>query len=210
MKDEAAGDVENKKLVIEVWKKVVQTQEHFNEICMKVRTLYATVIAVILSIYGAFLKEGANAVHMSNMTLDPIVPITLAVVLVTYLFYFVDRFWYHQLLLGAVAQGAAIENRWSKAIPEIQMGREISAKSAVDVSSRPIIAWFLGWVVTDERLETTKKLHSDAKIEAFYKPIGWVAFAMFLSSLVLGGVRIDERSVASYMWQCAKHLLSFT
>lgn len=210
MKGDSArvDDPEHRTLAIEVWKKVVQTQEHFNEICMKVRTLYATVIAVILSVYGAFLKEGGNIVHAAGVSVNPVVPIALAILLVTYLFYFVDRFWYHQLLLGSVAQGAFIEERWAKVLPEIQMGREITAKSAVDVSSRPIIAWFLGFVVTDERLKTNKKLHSDAKIEVFYKPIGWLAFIVFLSSVFLGGIRINDRALASYGFDFARSALS--
>lgn len=207
MTDAPKVSVEDKGLAIEVWKKVVQTQEHFNEICMKVRTLYATVIAVILSVYGAFLKEGGSAVHVAAVSVDPILPISLALVLVTYLFYFVDRFWYHQLLLGAVAQGAAIEKRWARALPEIQMGQEITAKSAIDVTSRPFLAWVVGLFVTDARLKAEKKLHSDAKIEVFYKPIGWLAFIVFLSSLFLGGVRIYDRALAMYGWEVARGAL---
>ena len=35
MKDEPPNDAESKELAVEVWKKVVQTQEHFNEICIR-------------------------------------------------------------------------------------------------------------------------------------------------------------------------------
>ena len=192
-------DADHRALAIEVWKKVVQTQEHFNEICMKVRTLYATVIAVILSVYGAFLKEGGTAMHVSLVAVDPIVPISLALVLVTYLFYFVDRFWYHQLLLGSVAQGAYIERRWGDIIPELRMGAQITAKSAIDISHRPLVASLARLVVSDERLKTGKKLHSDAKIEVFYKPIGLLALVVFLLSLACGGVRINDRALASYV-----------
>lgn len=180
---------EHRALAVEVWKKVVQTQEHFNEICMKVRTLYATVIAVILSVYGAFLKEGGAVMHVSRVAVDPIVPISLALVLVTYLFYFVDRYWYHQLLLGSVAQGAFIEERWGGIIPELSMGAQITAKSAIDISHRPVVASLARLVVTDVRLKTSKRLHSDAKIEVFYKPIGLLALAVFLLSFACGGVQ---------------------
>jgi hypothetical protein len=186
-------------LAIEISKKVVQTQEHFNDICMKVRTLYGTVIAVILSVYGAFLKGGGTAMHVNVVAVDPIVPISLALVLVTYLFYFVDRYWYHQLLLGSVAQGAFIEERWGTIIPELRMGAQITAKSAIDISHRPLVAALARWVVTDKRLKTNRKLHSDAKIEVFYKPIGLLAAAVFLLSLVCGGVRVNDRAIASYV-----------
>ena len=132
----------------------------------------------------------------------------MALILVTYLFYFVDRFWYHQLLLGSVEQGASIEKRWAKLLPEIQMGRQITAKSAIDVTSRPVLAWLLRLVVTDSRLKTNKKLHSDAKIEVFYKPIGLLSSIVFTSSLFLGGIRINDRAVASYGWEIAKRVVS--
>jgi hypothetical protein len=193
-------DAEHRALAIDVWKKVVQTQEHFNEICMKVRTLYATVIAVILSVYGAFLKEGGTAMHVSVVAVNPIVPISLAVVLVTYLFYFVDRYWYHQLLLGSVAQGAFIEKRWGEIIPEIKMGAEITAKSAIDVSKRPLLASLARVVVTDKRLKTNGKLHSDAKIEVFYKPTGLLALAVFVLTVAFGGVRVNDRTLAHYVF----------
>lgn len=199
----AIDDAEHRLLAIEVWKKVVQTQEHFNEICMKVRTLYATVIAVILSVYGAFLKEGGAPVHVNAVTVDPIVPISLALVLVTGLFYFVDRFWYHQLLLGSVAQGAFIEERWSKIIPELRMGAEITAKSAIDISHRPLVAWFARFFVTDKRLKTNKRLHSDAKIEVFYKPPLVLALLVFFVAVLAGGIRVNGAAIGPLFWGAA-------
>jgi hypothetical protein len=160
-------------------------------------------------VYGAFLKEGGTAMHVSLVAVDPIVPISLALVLVTYLFYFVDRFWYHQLLLGSVAQGAFIEKRWGEIIPELRMGTQITAKSAIDISHRPLVASLARLVVSDERLKTGKKLHSDAKIEVFYKPIGLLALVVFVLSLACGGVRINDRALASYVIEAGAKVAAY-
>lgn len=189
-------DHEHRMLALEAWKKVVQTQEHFNEICMKVRTLYATVIAVVLSVYGAFLKEGGAEFHLGGIDVAPIVPILIAIIIVTRLFYFVDRHWYHRLLLGAVDQGTEIENRWQSIIPEIALGSKISARSPVELANKKGLAWSLGWFVTDKRFKEGKKLHSDAKIEVFYKPIAWLGGFLLVLAVLLGGIRIQTQSIA--------------
>lgn len=190
------NDAEHRALVVEVWKKVIQTQEHFNEICMKVRTLYATVVAAVLSVYGAFLRQAGDALQVQQFSISPIVPVSLAVVVVTSLFYFVDRYWYHRLLLGAVDQGKFIEDRWADVIPEIKMGAKISERSAVDLKHRPFVTWLAQRAVSDDKLKKNGSLHSDAKIEVFYKPIGAFALAVFIGAIFFRGVRIQGHSIA--------------
>lgn len=188
-------DDEHRKLAVEAWKKVVQTQEHFNEICMKVRTLYATVLAAIISVYGVVIKQSPQVVQGGNVSVDAIVPVALAVTLSTALFYFVDRYWYHQLLLGSVDQGIEIEGRWANIIPEIALGSKISARSQIDMAQRPIKRRLAQVFVSDPRLKTDKKIHSDAKIELFYKPPLYVAGIIFITSLLCGGVKINSLGI---------------
>lgn len=182
-------------LAVEAWKKVVQTQEHFNEICMKVRTLYATVVGAIVSFYGVFLRDKSPNVQIGDLEFDQILPISFAVILVSSLFYFVDRHWYHRLLVGAVNQGIAIEARWVATLPEIGMGSKITESSAIDLADRAIVVWVLGWFVSDKRLKSEKKLRSDAKIEIFYKPVIFASLAVFLVSTFFGGVKVQKLSI---------------
>jgi hypothetical protein len=104
------------------------------------------------------------------------------------LFYFADRYWYHRLLLGAVEQGIQIERDWGERLPEITMGSKIAAKSPVDVSRSRFVRWLAGFIITDPRLKTTGMLHSDAKIELFYKPMGIIPAVAALFVAVVGGV----------------------
>jgi hypothetical protein len=153
------------------------------------------------------LKQGANAVDLRHITVTPIVPISLSIILVTGLFYFVDRYWYHRLLLGAVDQGAEIEKRWANIIPEMGMGAKISERSAIDINHRPLVASFARLFVSDKKLREKGTLHSDAKIEIFYKPIGWFALVVFVAAIFFGGLEIDQRSLASYAVQFITDLI---
>ena len=192
---------EHAKIALEAWKKVVQTQEHFNEICMKVRTLYATVLAAILSLYGVFLKDSSDSgLKVAGLHFDAVMIVCIVVFVATTLFYFVDKEWYHRLLLGAVAQGAEIENRWANILPEIQLGAKITDKSPVDLSDRRILVWFLKLFVKDQRFVDQNKLHSDAKVEVFYKPIQWLAVWFFVLALFFGGLTYNDQSLAGLAW----------
>lgn len=192
---------EHANIALEAWKKVVQTQEHFNEIEMKVRTLYATVLAAILSLYGVFMKDASKSgMDFGGLHADPILIVCFSIFVVSTLFYFVDRYWYHRLLLGAVLQGKEIEERWGSVLPEIQLGAKITANSVVDLSGRPKTAWVLKRIIDDQRFQQSNKLHSDAKIEVFYKPIRAFAFCAFWFAFVFGGIRYDGRSLASWLW----------
>tara|TARA_R110001606_G_scaffold58887_9_gene140494 strand:- start:4901 stop:5491 length:591 start_codon:yes stop_codon:yes gene_type:complete len=192
-------------LALEAWKKVVQTQEHFNEICMKVRTLYATVLAAILSLYGVFLKEPTgHGFEIVGLSFDPILMVLIAVFVSTTLFYFVDKEWYHRLLLGAVNQGAAIEDRWKDILPEIQLGSKISANSPVDLSKNHKLVWFLKLFINDPRFNETMRLHSDAKVQVFYKPIQILAFVFFVVACFFGGIEYDGHSIVGWLWQVVR------
>lgn len=203
----SAGN-EHASLALDAWKKVVQTQEHFNEICMKIRTLYATVLAAIISFYGIFLKETTvSSVDIAGFVFNPILAVCIAVFVASTLFYFVDKQWYHRLLLGAVDQGIEIENRWANVLPEISLGSKITARSAVDLSAYPKTVIFLKLFVDDQRFKTTHRLHSDAKLEVFYKPIRSLSVVTFFFSCFFGGIVYNGQSVAIIIWNAIRSLI---
>ena len=194
------NDNSNRNAAISIWTKTVQTQEHFNEIGMKVRTMYATVLAGIISLYGIFV-ENSSDIKISKITIDAIVPICIAVIVASTLFYFVDRYWYHRLLMGAVKQGSFIEERWKDHLPEMGMGGKISAESPVDLSDKKFIKAVAKLVVKDKKFHETDMLHSDGKIEIFYKPIRLLAIVLLAFSCVFGGLRYEQRSAASHIYE---------
>jgi hypothetical protein len=187
--------------IVTIWSRVVQTQEHFNDICMRVRTLYATVIAAIIASYGVLIENSKQSFALDKVEIDALVPLTLAASLAAYLFYFVDRHWYHSLLLGAVAQGAEIEAKWAHKMPEMQLGSKILEKSPVSLERRPVAYLFARMFVRDKRLRSERKIHSDAKVEIFYKPVARLMLLAFLLFSLFGGIEYRDRNLFSLAQQ---------
>jgi hypothetical protein len=116
------------------------------------------------------------------------VVLPIAVAFGAYLFYFMDRYWYHRLLTGSVKHAIEIEKKYRDEIPEL------SLSDAIGKESPYILKWKLTkclarLVVTEPRFRTAGKLHSDRKIELFYKPIIWISLVAALLIAAMGGVR---------------------
>src|ERR1700736_1648802 len=102
-------DADVKELSVEVWKTIVQVQQHFNDIEMRIRALAITVLTAGIGVAAVAIKDGkALAVFGWNLRLGA------ALIVITFLawilFYLVDQIWYHRLLLSAVAQGEKLES----------------------------------------------------------------------------------------------------
>src|SRR5262245_38636337 len=96
------------KLRVEAWKTTIQVQQHFNDIEMKIPCLAITVLTAVLAAAAVAIKNGTR-LDLGWFCL-PLGSALLFVGLVTWLlFYFVDKIWYHRLLLGAVNHGKALE-----------------------------------------------------------------------------------------------------
>lgn len=114
--------------VITIWQKTIDVQQHFNDIEMKIRNAAVTVMAALLGATGFALKE-----HL-GLSIGPIsLPIATLLLFTALLswgaFYFMDRHWYHRLLIGAVKHGETIENSIKGTVPEIGLTKSISAAS---------------------------------------------------------------------------------
>jgi hypothetical protein len=111
----------------------------------------------------------------------------------TYLFYFIDRYWYHRLLVGSVKHAIAIEKKYSDRLPELSLSDAIGRESPVKPSW--ITQLIAPLVVTDVKYKETGMLHSDAKIEIFYKSIALLLIVIQVLLLVLGGISIGYEAV---------------
>jgi hypothetical protein len=124
---------------VEVWKKTIEVQEHFNDLGLRIRNFAITVLGVVLSGTALSLKEGLR-VSLIGARL-PLGTLLVFVALVTWLaFYFMDRFWYHYLLVGAVKHGDRIERRLKVVLPDIGLTNSISEASPLRVGTRVIHA----------------------------------------------------------------------
>lgn len=96
------------KLQVEAWKTTVEVQQHFNDIEMKIRAVAITLLAAILGAAALAVREGTT-LRVADESLNLGAAILLIGFVVWGLFWFVEELWYHRLLLGAVAQGLALE-----------------------------------------------------------------------------------------------------
>jgi FMN phosphatase YigB (HAD superfamily) len=112
------------KTCLDIWKKVIDVQMHFNEIEMKIRNLALTLLTAVIGTSGLLLKE---RIFISLVVSQiPLATMVLLGGIVGWIaFYMMDYHWYHRLLYGAINQGMFIENRLKSKYPEIMLTNEI-------------------------------------------------------------------------------------
>ena len=184
---------EGKKQIIDIWKVIVGVQQHFNEIEMRIRALFVTILLALLASIG-FLMDKKLSFLFGSLTVQFATFLPLAGVLGTCLFYFIDRYWYHRLLLGSVNQARFIELKHRDEIPELSLTDAIAKESPYEPKSW-LMCFAARLVVTEKRYKDTGRLHSDGKIELFYKT---VIIALLLASALIammGGVTFTVASV---------------
>jgi hypothetical protein len=203
-------DDKKRESVIGIWKTVIDVQMHFNDIEMRIRGLFVTIVLGLAAAEGFLLDKGLSfsfgQMRVLYATFMPLIGIIAAC-----LFYFMDRYWYHRLLIGAVLQGAFIEGKYAEELPELGLTARIGAESPIDVTkwtsrSGRIAKRISDLLVTDEKYHKNGKLHSDAKIELFYKSVGYLFLILFIVTIVFVGVRLDDKSFADYSWKLFRQL----
>jgi hypothetical protein len=138
-------------LLVEAWKQTVQVQQHFNDLELRIRNSAITLLAALFGVAAYAFKEHAPY--------GLVLGLLGAGLLLCYAFYFMDKHWYHRLLLGSVEHGLLIEKN---APPELGLTAAIGAKSPATLFR----------IIT---------LHSSEKISLFY---GVIAAAILLMALV--------------------------
>lgn len=96
-----------------VWKVSIDTQIHFNELLIKMRT---TVISVVLTVFGAVMVtfEKAETLHFLKWNIH--IGIVILILGLGFLLaqFLLDFFYYFRLLLGAVKFTEKIDDKYEK------------------------------------------------------------------------------------------------
>jgi FMN phosphatase YigB (HAD superfamily) len=167
------ADPERRKAIIEVWKKTIDVQQHFNDLELRIRNYALTTFVAVVGAAGLVLNQ-----HIEIVLAGYVFPLSAILLigglLAWFAFYFMDRFWYHMLLYGAVEQGTYIEARARVILPELALTHTIGRASPLR---------FLGF-----------EIHSTRKIDFFY---GLVAASLVILILVLILSPITSRSLIS-------------
>lgn len=147
-------ELEKLKLKVDVWKTVIDVQKHFNDLEMKVRNFGILILSAFIGAIGVSFNSDATLSILGHGF--PIAAIlALGALIVWLLFYFVDIYWYHPLLLGAVKQGLKIEKELKTDIPNIDLTQTIG-----ECSPKKIFNYF--------------EMHSTDKAKIFYIGVSMV------------------------------------
>jgi hypothetical protein len=186
---------ERAKQVIDVWKTIVGVQMHFNEIGMRVRGLFVTILVALFASIGFLLdKQLSLQIWRINIQFATIVPIFG--MFGTMLFYLIDRYWFHRLLKGSVNHAIAIEKKYRNQLPELSLSDEIGKESFFTPKG---ILWLVAKIlVRHDRFRERGQLHSDGKLEIFYKSMMVVLALTSVMLAVLGGVTFDKKGDPSF------------
>lgn len=165
---------EDMSLAIELWKKTIDVQQHFNDLSLRIRNYSIATITAIIGLTAIVLKE-QYYITLFNHEIPLASLILLLGLLPWTAFWFMDRIWYHVLLIGAVKHGQDIETRWASKFPEILLTHKISEESPCKI---PFM---------------NKKLHSKGKFWIYY---GLIALFMIIVAvwLFLGSSSINKSS----------------
>ncbi|EUD09307.1 hypothetical protein [Providencia alcalifaciens] len=162
MNENYSVDKELLKIKVDIWKTVIETQKHFNDLEMKVRNFGILILSAFIGATGVTFNS-EYTINILGFQILVSAIFSLGAAIIWWLFYFVDMYWYHPLLLGAVRQGAKIEKELESILPEITLTKKIGESSPCD------FLWF-------------KKLHSQTKAKIFYFGI---LFILVLATIAL-------------------------
>ena len=182
---------QQRKQIIEIWKTIVEVQMHFNDISMRIRSIFITILLALFASIGFLLNKELNLEILAyNVQFATLMP--LFGVFATWLFYFIDRYWYHRLLVGSVKHAIEIEKKYKNDMPELSLSDAIGEESPYQ--PRGGVRWLANLLVRHDKYRETGKLHSDGKIELFYKSVMLALVLMTIMLAFLGGFTVDIKT----------------
>jgi hypothetical protein len=170
--------------VLTVWEKSIDLQMHFNEMCMNLRRTAIGTLGALLAA-GALAFRYGGAFQIYDRTITVAFVFVVVALLVWVAFYFMDRFWYHELLRAAVQYADELDGPAQKA----------GLNFRLNMSSR-----------IREANHKALRLSGGAKINLFYLT---VASALVVAAVLLytGVVQLASHSVPERQIRESKNLL---
>ncbi|MGV1760814.1 HAD family hydrolase [Rhizobium sp. A22-96] len=127
IKKEPDSELEIKN-ALEIWKKTVDVQQHFNDLEMRIRNFAITVVGALIAAVGYTYQQGLEA-HILGHQFAAGLGFILAALFAWFAFFVMDYYWYHVFLRGAVKHASKIEKTFKDRIPGIDLGNTISEES---------------------------------------------------------------------------------
>ncbi|QQN63566.1 hypothetical protein JIR23_29330 [Bradyrhizobium diazoefficiens] len=181
---------ERAKQITDAWKAVVGVQMHFNDIGMRIRGLFVTILLALFASVGFLLdKKLSLSLGPVNVQFATIMP--LFGIFISMLFYLMDRYWFHRLLKGSVNHAIEIERRYKNQLPELGLSDHIGKESSFKPEGITLFGAKL--FVRHKGFKENGLLHSDGKLELFYKSMMAVLFITSILLAAFGGVSFERK-----------------
>ncbi|MFO1124630.1 MAG: hypothetical protein U1E25_04615 [Methylocystis sp.] len=161
---------------IEIWKKIVDVQQHFNDLELRIRNFALVVTGAFLGLGGYAIKD-AGIINAFGYEVSIAGLVVFSAILPLIAFYLMDRLWYHRLLDGSVRAGIDAETALKDLGYKVDLGSKISEHS-------PFTLWL-----------TKKKIHSKTKMDTFYLML--VAALLIVAACLGFGIRPHPTPTAS-------------
>ncbi len=161
-------------LLVEIWKKTIDVQQHFNDIEMRIRNIAVTTVVAVTGAAALASTKETVALSVGSHELPLAVLLLVGGIIGSIAFWFMDRYWYHKLLYGAVKQGAMLEEK-------LRDNRIIREKGLTETIGRYSPMTIFG-----------RELHTTGKINIFYGLL-----IIFLLLAVLFSLASSTRAAAS-------------
>jgi len=146
------NSIEKTKLVLEEWKTVIETQMHFNDMIMRLRT---TGISIVLAFFGAAsisLQYAQLCLTICSFSFHAAVLIIASGLVLLISIFVLDYGYYYKMLLGAVERGCQIDKAFKEkpldGIDLFGMSTEIRKAVGKPHRSKYYVWAFYGLVLT--------------------------------------------------------------
>ena len=146
--DDSIKDKEYIGFLLDVWKKTVDVQMHFNQLSLQVRNFLITLFGGILTAFYLFLKDERYSDSVGLMFIA--LPVLVAM-------YIMDYLWYHRFLVSSVRHANKIEGELKSIMPNIDLGNTIRKESAIPFEEFWLGNILLKWKLIKQHSEEEQK-----------------------------------------------------
>ncbi len=188
---------ERASLLLDYWKQTSNVQQHFNDVSMKLRNFAVVVFSGFLTGVGLAIHKGI-AITLLNVEVSAGVLFALAGMIATQLIHFMDTYWYHVFLKGAVSTSSSIEKEIKNilGVSELSDGISASSQSVCVISIFGIIHLPIGWKDYLSPLIFLKKVEVDStkRHKIFYRWLLIIFVATGMGSMLTHPVPLGNEN----------------
>ena len=202
-------DQEQAKLLLTAWERIVEVQMHFNDLGLRIRNLYITVMLGLIVSIGWLLEKGYKLDLIYDVKLGYSTFAILMGMVIVELFRLKDLYWYHQLLRGSVLEGGQIEAALRELGIGVQLGTSITEASHAPLHKAKvgILVYKMLFLYSGNK-DTPHSMKSEHRLRVFYGlPMRVLQFGL-ISLILFGGIEIHQRSLANNILSALASALS--